>query len=130
MRAVRAMILKIGSFSLKHKWPISLQITTQCAYNSGKILSLPYIFNVPNIKRITLILFLQCYILYYRFIDSSFSHMVKCDTSLLRLWRHLHGTLNVCSLSKNPAKYWEHIGNGRKGEGRWKMGREREYWVN
>ena len=50
--------------SLKQKWPISLQSTTQCAYKSYKIWDFPSIFNVPNIKRITLILFLQCYILY------------------------------------------------------------------
>ena len=32
------------------------------------------------------------------------SHGVKCDASL-RLWRHLHGTLDVRSLSKIPAKH-------------------------
>ena len=32
-----------------------------------------------------------------------YSHGVKCDASL-RLWRHLHGTHGVRSLSKIPAK--------------------------
>ena len=65
---------------------------------------LSYIFNVPNIKRITLLLFLQCYILYQCFIDSLFSHMASTVDASLRLWRHLHGTFGVRSLSKIPAK--------------------------
>ena len=42
-----------------------------------------------------------CILMFYR--QLIYSHGVKCDASL-RLWRHLHGTLDVRSLSKIPAK--------------------------
>ena len=60
-----AIILKIGSVSLKCKWLISLQFTIQCAYYSSKTWRFPYILNLPNIKRIIPMVVLQCYILYY-----------------------------------------------------------------
>ena len=49
--------------SLKHKWPISLQITTQCAYDLDKVWGLPYNFNLPNIKESVLYFF--CNVIFY-----------------------------------------------------------------
>ena len=53
MKAARAIILKIGSMSLRNKWPISLAMTTRHAHNCDKIWRLPDAFNLPNIKRIS-----------------------------------------------------------------------------
>ena len=96
LRAVRAIILKIRSLSLKHKWPISLQITTQCAYNSYKIWDLP--FSTYQISKQSVLYFsamLYFILMIYCRLNYPQCHSVTCNGSLLRLWRFLHGTLDV-----------------------------------
>ena len=112
MRAVRVIILKIESMSLKHKRPISLQITTKCADNSDKIWGLPYIFNLPNIERIYVYTFsAMLYFILTFYYQLTYAHGITRDASLLRFtwnaWRMFAGERDkVFDLFQRYYKLW------------------------